>query len=147
MGTTYKSTQVTAGSGIPPRALHAGLFAIVGDLNLANPGAALVATDVVQMVKVPKGFTVHDLILDCPDIDSATNLTLSVGDGDSTARYISASAIGQTGGIARLAVAGGTLKQYAAEDTIDILVAAGPATAQAGTIRLTVIGSMDAVPE
>jgi len=142
MGALYYSNEVQAGSGVQARALHAGVFALSGVLDLSKQ-IALVATDVVQMVKVPIGFRPHLVILDCPDMDTTTNLTLSVGDGDSTARYISANTVGQAGGKVVSNLAGSSGKVYAAEDTIDLLVAAGPATAVTGKVYLTVLGSMD----
>jgi hypothetical protein len=98
------------------------------------------------MVKIPAGATVLDLILDASDLDSAAGneLTLSVGYTGALEAFISQSTIGQTGGIARLSVVGGTQKNFAAADTIQVSATAGAEVAQAsGTIKLTVLYTMD----
>lgn len=108
--------------------------------------AALALNDVIQMIPVAEGERVVDLQLVSEDLDTngTPTIVLDVGDGDDTDRYIDGSTIGQAGGHARLgsgidsdaeAIAVNNL--YAAADTIDVLVQAGPATgATTGTIRL-----------
>lgn len=134
-------TVPTARAGTPART--AGLsgqpVTVYGEYSLA---AALALNDVIQMVRVPAGARVTDLSLAATDLDTGGSpaITLSVGDGGATARYISASTIGQAGGIANgISVATGFGYLYTAEDTIDVLVAAGPAIgATSGTVRLAV---------
>ena len=149
MATVYYSPDCRVGNNVVPRA-GLGLCSVSGAFNIATVGegggTTLVINDVIQMVKVPIGAVVLDLILDCADIDASTTITLSVGDGDSTARYIAASTVGRAGGIVRLSVTGSTQTAYTVEDTIDILVAAA-ATSTAvttGIIKLTVFYTMDA---
>src|SRR6185295_13891763 len=89
---------------------------------------APVINDVYQMIKVPAGARIIGWTLGSDDIDSngAPAVTLSLGDGASTARYVSASTIGQTGAApvnALLKTGYGFL--YTVDDTIDILFAAG----------------------
>lgn len=130
-------------STVQPRA-NLGVNSVTGTYTLT---AALALNDVIQMVKIPSGATVLDTILSCNDLDTggAPTITLSVGDGGSTARYLSASTIGQTGGLAHTATHGGHGYAYTADDTIDVLVAAAPATgATTGTVALTVIYTLDA---
>lgn len=118
-----------------------GLISVTSTYALA---AALVVNDVIQMVKVPKYARVVEIILSTPDLDTGTAITLDVGDGDDTDRYIVSSTVGQAGGVVRLGTNGGNGYQYTAADTIDILVSTGPTTgATSGTITLTVIYDMN----
>lgn len=112
-------------------------------------GSALVINDVIQMVKVPKGARVTEIILSTTDLDSNVTplVSLEVGDGDDTNRYIAADTIGRTGGTTRMGSGITTLTQaytYTADDTIDVLVTAAPATgATTFTIQLIVFFSTD----
>jgi hypothetical protein len=125
-------------SGIQPRA-ELGLNCVSETYELT---AALVLDDVIQMVKIPVGAIIQEVILSVDDLDGATSLTLSVGDGDDPNRYIQASTIGQAGGTARMAMVT-TIDchnyTYTADDTIDVHAEAvsGSETAT-GTIVLTV---------
>lgn len=104
-------------------------------------GAALALNDLIRMVKVPAGATVLAVTLGADDLDTGGSpaITLDVGDDGDPDRYIAASTIGQTGA----APVSGILKAgfgyvYTADDTIDILIKAAPATgATSGTLRLS----------
>jgi hypothetical protein len=105
--------------------------------------AALALNDVIQMVKVPAGATILEAILSTTDLDTGGSpaIVLDLGDGSDTDRFIDGATIGQAGGVARLGsgIATNTHANYnyAAEDTIDVLVQVGPATgATSGTIAL-----------
>lgn len=134
---------VQARSSVGETILH-GEF----DLATHNAGGALELNDVLQMVKVPKGFQVMEVVLSTTDLDTngAPTIELSVGDGGNTSRFISGSGstIAETsGGYARLSVVGGHGYIYTEEDTIDVLVLTGPATgATSGTIKVSVFGRM-----
>lgn len=139
MATTYSSSKV------------ATTVTARGDLEITcqsatyTTTAAIVINDVIQMVKVPKGATVLDLYLDTTDLDSngAPAITMSVGDGNSTARYINATTIGRTGGfIGPNAATQAVPYTYTSEDTIDVTFPAAPATYAAGTIKLVVFYTM-----
>lgn len=95
--------------------------------------AALVLNDVIQMFNVPVGATILDVTLGSDDMDTSTGILLDVGDGNSVARFISASTVGQASGVARLGVAAGLNYTYTAADTIDIKVN----TAATGTAATT----------
>lgn len=105
--------------------------------------AALALNDVIQMVKVPVGAIVSNVVLATDDLDSGGSpaIVLDVGDGGNTDRYIDGATVGQAGGItdsSNLAI-DGIGYTYTAEDTIDILVQVAPATgATSGTIKLIV---------
>ena len=140
MATTYTADNAAAGK--QARA-GVGLQSVSSKYTMT---AALVINDVIKMCKVPAGAVIQDIILSTSDLDTASSpaVTLSVGDGSDTDRFLSASTIGQAGGIARLTPHLGHGYQYAAEDTIDILVAAAPTTSVTdGTLMLTVFYNMN----
>lgn len=105
--------------------------------------AALALNDVINMLSMPAQHVPVDCILDCDDLDSggSPSITLSVGTATTPALLISASAVGQAGGIARMDKATGPRLAASNSDTlIQIKVAAGPATgATTGTIGLTLL--------
>lgn len=115
---------------------------------------ALEVNDVIEMLELPPGCVPVDCILDVTDLDTGTpGITLDVGTlagdvGDKTlanrtltANLIAASTVGQAGGVARMAVAGGT--RIAPSDdrrSIGVKVGTGPGTgATTGTVALTVL--------
>lgn len=130
----------------PQAVASAPVPAVRGNMTVTLRGVKAVATgdltlnNVIRMVKVPKGFVVSDVTLISTDLDTdgTPAITLSVGDGGATARYISASTAGQAGGLARATA--GLGYQYTTDDTIDVLVAAAPDVAAAGTITVLVTG-------
>lgn len=112
---------------------------------------ALVIDDIIQMVKVPLGATILDIILSVDDMDGGSALVLDVGDGNDDDRYILGTTIGQGGGTVRLgqgitgaAAANALNYTYTAEDTIDVHVDTAPASVGTGTIALAVIYTMQA---
>lgn len=144
MATTYSSSKVAATvqarSGIDITAVYMTYEASV----------ALVIDDIIQMVKVPLGATVLELILSVDDLDTGSTLVLDVGDGSDDDRYILGSTIGQGGGTVRLGsgITGATAANalnyaYTAEDTIDVHVDTAPAGGGTGTVALAVIYTMN----
>jgi hypothetical protein len=105
--------------------------------------AALETNDLIPMVKVPAGATVIDVILDVPDLDSGTDVLMSVGYTGALTAFISSSTVAQAGGIVRTSVAGGTAILFSAEDMVQLTVTTGPTTETTGTISLTVLYTMD----
>ena len=94
---------------------------------------ALAGDDVIQMIPVAAGERILDVILISEDLDTGGSpaIVLDVGDGDDADRFIDGATIGQAGGMARMN--GATpIKTYAADDTIDVTVATGPATGATG---------------
>jgi len=150
MATTYYSPDCKAGNNVIPRA-GAGLCSVSGQFNIATDGGgvAFVDEDVVQMVKIPAGATVLEIIMDVPPLDTSTGLVWAVGDGDSAERYMTGQTAGRSsaGGVARLGVAGSSqYASYTADDTIDFhvtTVASGTA-AVTGILKMTVIYTFDA---
>lgn len=149
MATTF--TTPTTDTGSPTPSLAAGLTHSRG-VYTVTAGAALVINDVIQMVKVPAGARIISTTLHTSDLDSNGTplITLSVGDGSVTNRFINASTKGQTGGtefIGTGLTTGLAPYTYTVDDTIDVLVAAAPATgATTYVITLDVIFAAEAQP-
>lgn len=115
---------------------------------------ALEASDVIEMLVLPAGHKLVDAVLDTADVDTGGSpaVTLHVGtmagtpydatfaSRDVTANIISASTVGQTGGVARASVTGFT--KIAAQDTdrsIGVKCGTAPATGTtSGQIALTI---------
>lgn len=93
-------------------------------------------------IRVPKGAEIAFVQLDATDLDTggSPSITLEVGDAGDTDRLLAANAIAQTGA----APVGPTIAKtgfgyrYPDETLIQVRVAAAPATAAAGTIKLAV---------
>lgn len=93
--------------------------------------AALPDGDIVEMVQVPKGAVIVELVVDYDAMGANTAIT--VGDGAAANRFITTTAT-TSAGIVRLLAGRGY--KYTADDTIDIVNSStGDAT---GTYRLTV---------
>lgn len=92
------------------------------------------AADIIEMIPVYAGETLIDVALEAPDLDSGSGILLDVGDGNDDDRFIVASNVGQSGGVARLGVNLG--HEYSADDTIDVTISTAAAGGQAGTITL-----------
>lgn len=149
MASTLTSSQVAA--GIQPRYEHGGVTITVKAKYTLT--AALVINDVIQMVKVPLGACINEIILTADDLDTNVGpaIVLAVGDGGDDDRFIKDSTVAQAGGVVRLgsgvavaSLSAASYYQYTAEDTIDVKVTTAPATGTtAGDIVLTVIYSMN----
>lgn len=124
MASTFYSVEVTRGDTV--RAVTPGLYSVYGHYTLA--GTSIVVNDVVEMVSVPLGARVVDVILDIGDCDTGTSCGLVVGDGGTTNRYITATTLGVTGGIAHANAVGYDRTAYTVNDTIDIKFITAPET-------------------
>ena len=98
---------------------------------------ALALNDVIQMVDVFAGETVHKIVIKTDDLDTGTALVLDVGDGSDTDYYIDGSTVGQAGGTDEQD-ANVSPKEYSSDDTIDILVQVAPGGGGTGTIEMWV---------
>jgi hypothetical protein len=136
--TAYLSDHlITPGAKPSPGVMGAGVVsAIVA--TVAVP-ATFTTTDVAQMCFLPAGFRVLDMTLKSDDLDSATTITLNVGDAGSATRYFSASTVAQSGTAGHETLAGGIGYLNTARTRVDIVPNAGPATT-AGNITLIVLG-------
>lgn len=128
---TFTTTKTAA--SIQPRA-GIDVTSVTGEFSIPTGFAT---NDVVQMVKVPKGALVQEVILSSSAGVGAT-ANLAVGDSGNTARYIASTAF-TAAALARLGVHAGHGFVFTADGTVDVL-AASIATPTVGTvIRLTVI--------
>lgn len=151
MSTKY-GTSCAAGSGIQPRAGLA-ICSVTG-LQTNDANTDLNTADVLQMVKIPKGATILDVIVsvNAAGLDTGATVAYSVGDTDATDdtdRYITAAAgiIGRSsaGGVVRMNNPAGAGYKFEADGTIDLVFTAGAGTNVAtGVITLTAIYTMDA---
>lgn len=135
---TYSSSAVTAAG--PIRRDINGLTS----RTVSFTTTATIATgDVFEMVPVPKGATVIDFLVSART-SPGTTVPLNVGDGGSTARYLSAAAWGGSTSVFR-PLAGATRQYtYTADDTIDLVLGTVSAGASAGVvIDMTVVYTTD----
>ena len=98
---------------------------------------ALASGDILQLVDVFSGETVHDVIIKVDDLDSGSSIEFDIGDGGDVDYYIDGSTIGRTGGVDEKDAAVAP-KEYTADDTIDMKVTASPGGGGTGTIKLWV---------
>ena len=99
---------------------------------------AIALNDVIQMVDVFAGETVHDVKIKSSDLDGGTALVFGVGDGGDTDKYIAASTCGQ-GGTADEMDADVAPVAYTSDDTIDIICEVAPGSDVAtGTLEMWV---------
>lgn len=129
-------TASAAQSVVQPKFIHAGVYSMS-----ARHSFSASVGDVIQMVKVPSGFQVQEVILNT--VTSAGVGIITLGDGLDTNRFVS----GSVGSTMRLGqgLAGAELTApfvYTVVDTVDVVVTA-LATPDLLTIGLTVMGSVD----
>lgn len=113
--------------------------------------AALSTGDVINMMKIPAGARVLEVILSSPDLDSSTAATLSAGwtatsvDSAQATGFINTVDVHTAAKVARMTDVAGALglyKQFGAETQVQVQVtAAGNATS--GTIQCELIYSLE----
>lgn len=129
-------TATAASTNVNPRVVHAGTFSIKGGpfTFVASAG------DVVQMIKVPKDFSLTELLV--LGLAGST-VAYQVGDGGDPNRYASASALApiviRMG--AGLADASSINYVYTANDTIDITIDTIASATASATTTLTLIAT------
>lgn len=105
-------------------------------------GANLSANDVIQMVKIPAGATVLEVIASASASVAAIS-TGEVGDGGDTDRYILSGDIGKAGAsLSRLNAATGHGYKYSSEDTIDIKFTVQTTPTTGAVLKLTAFYTM-----
>jgi hypothetical protein len=125
-----------------PKYIHTGVIGVYATVEIAE---ALEADDVFQMVTVPTGAVILDVILATDDMDTGgTGLLLNVGFGGAganEAKFIAdAPAHTAANNVTRLNQVDGLGYEFTAEDTIDVVVDTAPTTgATSGTISLVVL--------
>src|SRR3990167_7321390 len=152
---TFTSLQVA--SSFPVRMQEKGDFTIHGEYTLT---ATLASGDIIEMIKIPDGAWVKELVLNHTNLDpdgSSTLLKLNVGDGADRNRFAESHTANRVGSfrIASVDLNTATLNsipyQYDLSDndpnhydTIDLQVIAYLTTGTAGgTIKLTATCTMD----
>jgi len=121
---------------------------------VCNEGAyeapvTLAANDIVKLAFLPAGHKPVDVILEADDLDTngTPTIALAVGvvnsDGDdlvASTNFITGSAVGSTGGVARAdTVAGLQLAASSVDRVIGVKVTTVAATKAAGTLKLKVL--------
>src|SRR5262252_3479519 len=105
-----------------------------------NASVALIINDIILLAQIPAGAFLDDFLVDVPDLDTATTMTLSLGDNTTANRYLSASTVGQAGGKVNgvvTAIAATLPTYYAAADAFQLKVIAAPTT---GTSTISLRG-------
>lgn len=100
--------------------------------------AAQSAGDIIQMIPIPKGAAIHDVLVQCDGKAAGADIAVQAGDGNSVARYIATAS-----GSAVTRLTAGLGYSYSAEDTIDVKVSTVTSATAGGSVRLTVVYSMD----
>lgn len=142
----FKSKQIGAGRQAPSPTEAVCAISVVGEVLTV---AGMTANDVIEMVAFPAGTVPVDVTVVCEDLDTGTPaITLDVGVlsgsyGDTGTRtcgaeFLSASTIGQAGGMARANVPAGFLLGYSASDrSLGVKIGTAAATLATGKkIRL-----------
>lgn len=128
----------------------------VGGQGFANTGktlgrvvtllaADLVTGNTVGAFMVPAGFTVTGINAVATDMDSGAALTLSVGDAALGTRFLSASTVGQAGGVVTAFTtpsATNVLWKYTVDTEIVVTCTLQGSSSVAGTLALYLIGFM-----
>jgi len=121
-----------------------GYEKVIGYLPAAH-GLTLAQNDTVQMVKVPIGAVVADLVLLMGDIGNS--VTPNVGDLVSATRYISAGTVSTGCHLAWSTTQSGVPYTYTAADTIDVVLAgANPADNVAIALIVGYLCGVDITP-
>ena|SRR5215467_750078 len=103
-----------------------------------NASIALIINDIILLAQIPAGTFLDDFLVDVPDLDTGTTMTLSLGDNTTANRYLSASTIGQAGGKVNgmvTAIAASLPTYYSAADAFQLKVIAAP-TGGTATVSL-----------
>lgn len=131
---TFYSDHVA--SGVQARA-GTGVNCVVATCAVPN---TLAAADILEMVRIPVGATIIDVLLSSTDIEThgTPAILLEVGDDGDTDRFIAGSTAGQAGTITKISNIAGVGYKYTANNTIDVKVATVASTPAAGTVKLVV---------
>lgn len=134
MATFYSDKcTITAGSIVPARS-NLGIVTAIGTYTV--PSSGLAAADVIQMVKIPAGAAITDIIFNGSGGIASTSTT-SVGDGTTAARFMSAKST-TAAFTHRLDVAGSAGYVYTADDTIDLTLVTFTTITAGSVIKLIV---------
>lgn len=139
---TLTSTACQTSSGgfflNPPKYIEQGMIVRGVTYTFA---AAQSAGDVIQMMPIPKGAVVADVIANFAGLGGASLTVTSIGDGNSTGRYGFNSVSTNVANVVRATK--GVGYSYSAEDTIDIIIGTATSASAGTTVYLEVLYSMD----
>lgn len=142
---TYYSEAVKSGVRLDSTSPPGIVLARSATFTIAASGGdatALAQNDVIEMVPVPKGAQIVDILTQWSDLDSAGAPTMDVGDGDDPNGYFENLDITTAG---RAHLASSTVvnysigKEYAENDTIDVKIMDASPNATSGTINMVVL--------
>ena len=104
---------------------------------------ALVASDIVQLVPVPLGACIQEIIISC-DASLGSTLTAELGDDGDTDRFIASATFAQGAAqtATRLTAVAGHGYVYTADNTIDLKINTAAAGTTGAIITTTIIYSM-----
>ena len=130
------STSAKVAAGVQPKASRISELTTVSTFS-AN--GSLSTGDVIQMVKVPVNGTVIDIKVSCVLSGQGS---IKVGDGVSTARYISDTGASASSGILSLNAQGFVPYTYSTDDTIDVIYS-GSTNASSGALYMIATIAID----
>lgn len=134
---TRQSTKV-ANAGSPTKSLRVGLVAATAVYSVAA-ATSLSAGDVIEMVKAPQGGTLVYMAL----TGGSGDALVTVGDGVSTARYLSSVTMSSAQPTVRVINTASAPYTYPTDDTIDITVGTVSVGTITGGFHMTCIFAMD----
>lgn len=130
---TYRSNRRYASA--PGNGLGGNFKVATGEVAVDT---SLDTSDTIEFFKMPAGATILYALLEADDLDSATGITINVGDSGSATRIFSASTVGQAGTASAASAATGLFYTYSAETLVTGALQANATGAQAGSIRLAI---------
>lgn len=138
MAITVTATNIKTTSAPEPQwHEHGGIVQIV----TAAVANTLAQNDTIVGPSIPAGCYLTDVIVDATDLDSdgTPTVAFTVGIAGSLAKFISASAVATTGGIARMNVAAAAGYVPAADTPVLLTITATATAPEAGTIKMAVL--------
>lgn len=124
-------------SGKHTQSVHAGMNSVIGSFSAG--GVAVSAGDVVQMVRIPAGATIHSVRYSGGLCEGSTCI---VGDGGVTNRYAATASASSISLVTDCMALEGHGYTYTADDTIDITYDAAASPTALGVVTLEVTYSM-----
>lgn len=134
---TRQSTKV-ANAGSPTKSLRVGLVAATAVYSV-SAATSLSAGDVIEMVKAPQGGTLVYMAL----TGGSGDALVTVGDGVSTARYLSSVTMSSAQPQVRVINTASAPYTYSTDDTIDIKIGTVSVGTITGGFHMTCIFAMD----
>lgn len=153
MAATYTASAAQTVNGFfinPPKYIENGM--VLRSCSIPIPFSAS-NTCTIQMMPIPKGAQVYDLMFAWDTAGTTTQFTASIGDNGSVGRYLTsgsftASGVLRLGGAAGSAISGPYANfgySYSADSVLQLTVTAvaSGSTTPAGNLRLSVLYTMD----